>query len=69
MELPAEATVLVVKHFLHLLWGARPMSSQHGIEHGEQLQHAGGQSHLGRFARNTKPLIELAEDRILSASH
>lgn len=40
------------------------MMLEHGIHDDQQLAHAGGQSHLGRFALAAQALIELPDHRV-----
>ena len=41
---------------------------EHGVENGEQLPHAGGESDLFRLARGAEALIEVPDDGIETSS-
>src|SRR5436190_15316882 len=49
--------------------GPATVMFEHGVEYGEQLTHARGESELGSFAGRAEPLVEGDEDRVMTHGH
>ena len=63
-EISRKATVVLSRASGGEVSRPRALVTKHGVEDGQELAHAGRNSHLGRFALSTQLLFEATDHRV-----